>query len=370
MWVAASSEGSIAGEDGSRRRQRKFFYGDTAAEARAARDKYLIETTGKAPEPEVDASTVAQYAVRFLDHVQREKRATTHRSYEQVLRLHVLPSIGSVRLADLSSAHVKALYQSNLKSASRSMQARIHVTLRVLLNFAREEGVLQTDPLATIRQAAPRHKLARIESLTEAQVAQLMKAAQPHRLGAMILLAITTGMRQGELFALRWSDVDIARRALSVVRSAQELDGEITIVEPKTATSRRRITLPLIAVNALKARRVLANNEEHDSDLVFPGLRGTTLRKSNFIRRDWKQIQEAAGLSGIRFHTLRHTAASLLLSAGVNPKIVQELLGHASIRLTLETYSHLLPTLQATAADAFDQMLAVLCSQAAANKQP
>jgi len=103
-----------------------------------------------------------------------------------------------------------------------------------------------------IRKTALRHKLARIESLSEGQVAKLLAAAKSHRLGAMIVLAIVTGMRQGELFALRWTDVELPRRTLSVVRSTQEVSGEITFVEPKTASSRRRITVPRIAVDAPK----------------------------------------------------------------------------------------------------------------------
>lgn len=207
-----------------------------------------------------------------------------------------------------------------------------------------------------MRKTAPRHKRPRIESLTQKQAKTLMKAAKGHRLGALFVLALTTGMRQGELFGLRWSDFDLRRRTLYVQRSAQEVSGEITFVEPKTDLSRRRVSLSNIAVEALKRRRALADREEHRSDLVFPSERGYVLRKSNFLRKDWEPIRTAAGLSKTRFHDLRHTAATLLLIEGVHPKVVSEMLGHASVRLTLDTYSHVIPTLQAGAATAFGRV--------------
>lgn len=135
------------------------------------------------------------------------------------------------------------------------------------------------------------------------------------------------------------------------------MDGEISLVEPKSKSSCRRISLSHIATEALLRRRKVALREKHGSEFVFPSSRGTVLRKSNFIRRDWAPIRNAAGIPKTRFHDLRHAAASLHLAAGVNPKVVQEMLGHASIRLTLDTYCHLIPTLQDSAADAIDRAL-------------
>ena len=151
--------------------------------------------------------------------------------------------------------------------------------------------------------------------------------------------------------------IALAKRSLSVVRSAQEVNGDIAFVEPKTDSSRRRITLSRVAIAALRKRQAVADTEGHPSKLVFPSARGYPLRKSNFIRRVWEPIRNAAGLSNIRFHSLRHTAASLLLAENVHPKVVSDLLGHSSVRLTLDTYSHLVPALQAGAADAFDRVL-------------
>ena len=356
MWVAAISEG-YATERGRPRRRRRFFYGKTAEAARAARDRYLNEAGKDLPVEPQDAATVAEYVSHFVEHAKAHTRAATGYSYERTLRLHVVPYIGRVRLTELSPDRIKVLYASLKGKVSPSMQARVHVVLRAMLNLAREERVITASPLELIRKAAPRHKRPRIEALTQRQAKALLKAARSHRLEALFMLALTTGMRQGELFALRWSDVDLRRRTLYVQRSAQEVSGEITLVEPKTDLSRRRVALSTVAIEALKRRRATASREDHGSELVFPSERGHVLRKSNFLRKDWAPIRTAASLPSVRFHDLRHTAASLLLIEGVHPKVVSEMLGHASVRLTLDTYSHLIPTLQAGAAEAFDRVL-------------
>jgi integrase len=355
MWVAAISDPDRAGEP--RGRRRRFFYGSTATAARAARDRYLSERGKPLPVEPTDSTTVSEYADRFVTHTKEHARAATAYSYDRTLRLHVLPHIGRVSLADLSPERIKALYDTLRGKVSPSMLARVHIVLRAMLNLAVEERVIPSTPLASIRKTAPRHKRPKIEALTERQAKALLKAAKGDRLEALFVLALTTGMRQGELFALQWADVDLRRRTLYVQRSAQEVSGEITIVEPKTDSSRRRVALTTMAVEALKRRRAIGDKEGHGSELVFPSERGYVQRKSNFLRKDWEPIRTAAGLSDTRFHDLRHTAASLLLIEGVHPKVVSEMLGHASIRLTLDTYSHLIPTLQATAVTAFDKVL-------------
>jgi integrase len=356
MWVAAISEGYVT-ERGRPRRRRRFFYGKTAEAAMTARNRYLNEAGKDLPPEQHDTTTVTEYAAHFVEHAKAHTRAATGYSYERTLRLHVEPHIGRVRLAELSPERIKTLYGSLKGKVSSSMLARVHVVLRAMLNLAREERAIAASPLESIRKAAPRHKRPRIESLTERQAKALLKAAKGHRLEALFVLALTTGMRQGELFALRWADVDLRRRTLYVQRSAQEVSGEITFVEPKTDLSRRRVALSTMAVEALKRRKSLAVTEDRHSELVFPSDRGHVLRKSNFLRKDWEPIRTAAKLPKVRFHDLRHTAASLLLIEGVHPKVVSEMLGHASVRLTLDTYSHLIPTMQAGAADAFDRVL-------------
>ena len=359
LWVAAISEGNIA-EAGRQRRRRRFFYGSTASEARAARDEYLRKAGKDAPDGDVATLTVSEFADRFFRHIDDriaggELRETTKNSYDQIIRLYVIPTFGEVPIASLKSEQIKRFYDSLRSKVSAPRIARIHVILGAMLNLALEERVIATSPLEAIKRAAPRHRRARVEALTEKEAQGLRRAAKGHRLEALVTLALTTGMRQGEIFALRWSDVDLKRRTLYVRRSAQEIAGEVTFVEPKTAQSRRRITLSAVAVEALKGRQALAKREAR-AELVFPDEHGRPLRKDPYSRKDWDPVRKAAGLPDLNFHRLRHTAASLLLIEGVHPKVVSEMLGHSSISLTLDTYSHLIPTMQAGAADAFDRV--------------
>jgi integrase len=351
-WVAAV-RGVIDGKSA-----RKYFYGTTAAEARQKRDTYLREKQVPTPQQDEDPTTVADYIKRFLAHTKGRARGTTHRSYEQVMRLHISPYIGAIRIKELADSDIRSMYATLERSkVSRSMAARCHTVLRACLNLALEEKVIEKSPLSTIRRAAPRYKRAAVQPLTADQVRKLLATARGHRLEAMLHVALDAGLREGEIIALRWTDVDLTAREIFVRRSAQEIDGEITFQAPKTDSGRRRIAISKVTTEALKRRQRLAAKEPK-SELVFPDQRGGPQRKSNFIRRVWSVIREGAGLpTSVTFHTLRHTSASLLLVAGINPKIVQERLGHSSVRLTLDTYSHLLPGIQATAANAFDDLM-------------
>ncbi|MGA2761404.1 MAG: site-specific integrase [Candidatus Cybelea sp.] len=360
MWVAAISEGYVA-DQGRSRRRRRFFYGGTAAETRAARDHYLRQEGKEAPKSDAASQTVADYIQRFYKHLDGridagELQPTTKEVYEQILRLYVVPELGEIALSELSSDRIKRLYETLKSKVSPRRLSRVHVILRIMLNLAREDGDIKGSPLDSIRKTAPRHRQSRkIEALTERQAQRLLRVAKGHRLKGLLTLALTTGMRQGELFALRWSDVDMRRRTLYVQRSAQEIGGGVTFVEPKTPQGRRRITLSAVAVEGLKQRKAIAKRERA-ADLIFPDEHGQPLRKDPFSSKDWDPIREAAGLPDLNFHRLRHTAASLLLIEGVHPKVVSEMLGHSSISLTLDTYSHLIPTMQAGAADAFDRV--------------
>jgi integrase len=178
------------------------------------------------------------------------------------------------------------------------------------------------------------------------------------------VLALNTGMRQGELLALKWDDVDLERGVLRVRRTLTREGGFFALGEPKTRKSRRAIRLTAAAVEALRAHlsRQLAEMERMSSlyqpgGLVFATETGTIINPSNLRNRSFKPLLKRASLRLIRFHDLRHTCATLLLSKNVNPKVVSEMLGHASVRITLDTYSHLMPDMQETAARALEDAL-------------
>jgi integrase len=187
----------------------------------------------------------------------------------------------------------------------------------------------------------------------EAQARRLMAAASGHRLYALFVLALDTGMRQGELFALSWDDVDPSGGTLAVQRSLEEINGRQRLKEPKTGRG-RRIELSAFAAGVLQQHRERMAAEGHAGAPVFCSAEGGYLRKPNFLRRVYRPVLERAGLPLLRFHDLRHTAATLMLLNDVNVKVVSERLGHASIQLTLDTYSHVLPSMQRTAAAKMD----------------
>ncbi len=217
--------------------------------------------------------------------------------------------------------------------------------------------MLADNPVARVKR--PRVARVEVQALDAQEVRRLLAAAEGDPYQALYVLAVHTGLRQGEIFGLKWKDIDMHRRRLAVRRAVVDAGGHRGIAEPKTAAGRRVVELSTIAVDALRAHRNAASSKStpHPEAFVFTDGKGGTLRRSNFLRRHWAPLLARVGLEGTRFHDLRHTCASLLLSAGVHPRVVQERLGHATIAVTLGTYSHVLGTLQRQAADKLDEVL-------------
>lgn len=236
------------------------------------------------------------------------------------------------------------------------MQQLAHSLLRRALGQAVKWGTIPRNVCEAVEK--PRAPKKPIKVLNKDQVDSLLTVAQEDRLYALYVLAVTTGLRQGELLALQWEDVDLDSDALSVRHTLLEMDGKLELVEPKTAMACRKVDLPQMAVKALRRHRKQMLAEGHIGSCVFCDTKGGPIRKSNLIRRSFKPLLKNAGLPDIRFHDLRHTAATLLLVQGVNPKVVQERLGHAQISLTLDTYSHVLPSIQKEAASKLDSLFA------------
>jgi integrase len=211
----------------------------------------------------------------------------------------------------------------------------------------------------------PRRRRTKRITLTESQVQTFLRAIKGNRLEALYVLALSTGLREGELLGLSWSDVDLERGILQITLSLQESDGPVRRVldEPKTVHSRRRISLSKTAIEALRRHRERQELErslelwDTSYDLVFPNTLGRPLHPSHLLRRQFLPLLRKAGLPALRFHDLRHTAATLLLRRGVNPKIVNEMLGHANISITLDIYSHVTPDMQEMAAGVMDAIL-------------
>jgi integrase len=344
--------------------KRRHIYGRTRQEVAAKLAKAMTDRDGGI---ELDPSSVSvnEYLQRWLnDSVRGSVRPITFESYERLVRVHLVPALGRVKLKALSPAHLQGLYRDRLDSGlSPCTVQHLHAVIHRALKQALRWGLVPRN----VSEAADPPKAQRKEicPLTLEQVRTLLKTAQGDRLETLYALAITTGLRQSELFGLRWEDVDLAAGRLSVRQTLTTPKGGRRLGPPKRSKSRRSVKLTTGAVKALKAHRESQLEEREklaelwqDHDFVFATQVGTPLNRHNFFRRCFKPLLEEAGLPrSVRFHDLRHTCATLLLSKNVNPKIVQELLGHANISQTMDTYSHMLPDMQERAASAMDDIL-------------
>jgi integrase len=280
-------------------------------------------------------------------------------------RLHIIPEVGAIRLARLAPGQVQAAYAHRLDAGlSRTSVQLIHGVLHKALDQATRWGLVVRNVADLV--TAPRRSTPEMRTLTPEEAGRLLEAATGERLEAVIVIAVTCGLRLGEIQALRWHDVDLNAARLRVTATYQGMaDGKVMLAEPKTARSRREVHLSAMAVAALRRHRRLqlgarlhAANLWEDHDLVFTSERGRPLDGNNFRQRAFARLLERADLPHIRFHDLRHTAATLLMSQGVPVKVASEMLGHADITTTLRTHSHVLPGMQQQAADAMDRLFA------------
>jgi integrase len=342
----------------------RYIYGKTRAavaeklsKAIAARSSGFVSDVGNL--------TLGEYLDRWLaDSLRGTVRASTCERHEINVRVHINPSLGNVRLKGLTPAHVRGLHREKLDSGLASATVRkIHSTLHKALSQAVSDGLI---PRNAADVKAPRPAPEEMRPLSEGEACTFLDVARASgdRFEPLYVLAITTGLRRGELLGLRWEDVDLERGTLRVGRSLVREEGRHTVGETKTRRGRRQVNLTPRTVNALKAHRKRQLEERmrlaetyKDHGLVFSTSIGTPVNPENLVNRSFKPLLEKAGLPKIRFHNLRHTCATLLLGRGVHPKFVQELLGHATIAITLDTYSHYLPSMGDQASGAMGDAL-------------
>jgi integrase len=309
-----------------------------------------------------DRQTLEQYLASWLDAVEHSVKPRSHRSYASVVRLYVLPTLGKVSLSKLTAEHLQRLYGEKLKAGLSAATVRhLHAVLHKALDAAVRLGIIQRNVADLVHP--PRRKHVEMATLSAEQARLLIKTAEGERFEALFLLALTTGMREGELLGLQWADIDLEGGILRVERTLNVIGGHLFLAEPKTTQSRRRIVLPRCALTALAAHRDRQLCERKalgdmwaESDLVFPNTVGRPEDPRTFVRRKFVPLLRSAGLPRIRFHDLRHTAATLLLEEGINPKVVQEMLGHAHISITLALYAHVTPRMLQAAARTMDDL--------------
>jgi len=380
-WAAVVN---IGWRDG--KRHRKYFYGETRSDVQKELTAALrAQDQGLPVAPE--RQTVKHFLTSWLaDSVRPTVRPRTFVSYSQLVNVHLVPGLGHIVLSKLSPQDVQGFLNDKLKArrgnlpkekpggtsaqplkpkkletlAPRTVQY-VHAVLKRALGQALKWGLVARNVAALVDSPSVRRQ--EVQPLSPDEARALLNAIGDERLAALYSVALALGLRQGEALGLRWDDIDLDSGTLTIRKAMQRVDGKLQLVDPKTTKSRRTVALPEVAVIALRGHRVrqleerlLAGTRWRDNGLVFATTIGTPLDGRN-VTRHFQQVLTNAGLPRQRFHDLRHTCASLLLVQGVHPRVVMETLGHSQIKLTMDTYSHVIPELQREAAGRIDQIL-------------
>ncbi len=351
------------------RPRRITLYADTRSEL-ATKMARMKSDADRGILPSSERITVEVLLERWVDDVMAARvRATTLSLYRSLIRTHLLPAIGALRLDRLTAQDVAAVL-SRMRESRRSerTQALALIILRSAIDQAVRWDLVPRNVARSVDAPRPQRKAMTALSLAQSQ--RFLRLARGTRFGALYTLALLAGLRRGELLGLQWADVDFERRTLSVVRSVVLLDGKPIIAEPKTSAGRRMVDVPATALRALREQQVtLFAAGLRSSPWVFPNEDGATMNPENLIRRSFRPLlaraiadaqREGLSFPSIRFHDLRHTAATLMLELGIPQKVVQERLGHASIVVTMDTYSHVSPTMQRDAAERIDGLFAAI----------
>jgi len=309
-------------------------------------------------------TTLEEYLIKWLsDYAKPNLSPRSFERYAGIIKKHITPDMGNIPLTQLKSEHLQKHYSTILNSGLSARTVRYHhAVLHKALQTAVKWGVLSHNVADGVD--IPRIRRNEMQTWDEYEIARFLEATANNVYYPLFHTAIYTGMRRSELLALRWQDVDFIYCQVYVSRSLHHLkDGQYIFTEPKSLKSRRTIALSPSAIITLRQHqekqrleRTVLGLELKESDLVFGTLDGKPLRP-NTVTYAWARLAAKAGVKVIRFHDARHTHASLMLKQGIHPKIVQERLGHSSIQMTLDTYSHVAPGLQQAAAEGFDKML-------------
>lgn len=334
------------------------------SEAEKERTRILRDRDTGAVIPAAGRMALGDYLDDWLGHMKSRIRSTTWERYRGLVTHHITPQIGEVKLADIKPRHVQAVVDSMLASgaAPRSVLQCYRVLSSALRQAVRWQ-LIATNPASAIQP--PRISRAEVVVPDGAALGKLIAAAKGTRMELPVLIAASTGMRRGEIAGLRWTDIEetpdgtVAR----ITGTLQRIDGQLRRVEPKTDRGRRTVALPPGLVAALEEHREAQDKRREafgqgwtDLDLVLERGDGKPNDPDTFTH--WfPEIAERAGTPGVRFHDLRHAYATALLRRGVHPKVVSEALGHASTAFTMDTYSHVVPSMQRAAADAIEAEL-------------
>ncbi|MBM7872246.1 integrase [Clostridium pascui] len=358
---------------------RKSFYGKTQKEVKE-KLKLAKEKLDNGILSEPITLTLKEWLGIWLTKYKKDKRRKrTFENYEYLIRIHINPHLGNIQLDKLSTEAVQDFYDMLLSKGrydgkgglSQKTVRNIHNLLHCALEKAVETRKIIFNATKATELPAREHK--EIEVLTKEDELIFLKAASKDRLGIAFIVSLATGLRVGELLALRWQDLDLDKSILNVKQSLGRVKtfdeslptkSKLVFGEPKTKAGKRIIPLPQNVVSLLRQHRknqveeiLRFGTDFNKENLIFCSQSGTPIDPKNFDRK-FKNILKNAGLKKINLHILRHTFATRLLELNEHPKVVQEILGHSNISITLDTYSHVLPEIKHNAAQKIDHLFA------------
>jgi integrase len=345
-WLYRVSLG--VNDEGKRTRQR--FYGRTQQECRQQAEDYRHRLRAGL-DPEAGLSNLADYLHDWLEGRRLELRASTLTYYRILIDQHIIPSLGKLELDALTRAHVARLLSTIMgKGLSPKTANLCKVVLGAAMQDALRDGLVQTNVVRLVRQV--QEPASTVRPLTAHEIELLRDAVRGTRDEALYTLALAYGLRQGELLGLCWEDVDFERGLLNIRHTLYTREGYQGLSEPKTPQSRRAMAMPPLVVDALLAHKARQDRERdktigwtHHPNLVFRHSNGYPLLGRS-VTRSFQTILAGLGIEKHRFHDLRHTCATFLLLSGVQLKVIQTILGHATLAITADTYAHVLPSMQ------------------------
>jgi integrase len=308
--------------------------------------------------------TLADFLLSWLeDTVKLTNRASTYRSYEWIVRFHLIPGLGKLTLEKLNPQVLQAFVTSRSKSGlSPATVKHINATLKAALSQAEDWELVDRNVAKLVK--LPRAQKYKPTFLSPEQAKAFLLFTAEHKQSALFSVALSLGLRRGEISGLRWEDIDFAAGMLKVTHSLQRSKGlGLQLGDPKSSKAQRLLRLPQVCVQALirqkenqRIAREWCGTEWKQTGFVFTTGIGTPM-PPEILSREFKEAIAAAGLPDMRLHDLRHSCAVLLLAQGVHPKLVQETLGHSTYQLTMDTYSHMIPQLRNEVADRMDEIL-------------
>lgn len=346
----------VTSEGPRRQKWKGGFRTRKEAERELRRYLVLVEAGG---DPFPEEITLAVYTTRWLEHQRGRLRPSTHRRYGQLLA-EATAVVGSLRLDRVRPAHVQQVMDQMTK---RGLAPRTVIQARAVLGHAMRQavawGLIPVSPVQAVKPPKPERP--QLEVPSSEQLLRLVEAAAGTMWELPILLAATTGARRGEVLATRWADIDWITGRVLITRALLRVDGELVLVEPKTARGRRQVTIPAFALDRLRPhrkeqaqRRLLIGPGWSDLDLICDRGDGGPIDPSSFTHAAKRLILQAGLPPATRLHDLRHGFATMLLGRGVHPAIASATLGHASPAFTMSVYQHILDGMTAQAAAAVE----------------